>query len=108
MKKEEVLKERLLHYSIITGEINLILNKFRGEIECLLEILLTSDEEGSIVIMENLFHIQAILSYCLYKYDYPMDNFLKDFVYYFDRQDEENKKYLIMSIKNHSLDFKSS
>ena len=46
----------------------------------------------------ELFRIQNSLSVLLYKYNYPLSDYLRDFIYEFDRQDEESVFYLIKEI----------
>ena len=48
----------------------------------------------------SLFKIQNDLSLLAYKYNYPLSNFLHNFIYEFDRQDDESVTYLVNKIVN--------
>ncbi|OAM30862.1 hypothetical protein A7P95_02355 [Eikenella longinqua] len=55
-----------------------------------------ADFEDAGEIFTELFAIQQALSAAKHKYlpDLELSSFLNDFLYFFDRQDEYNKRYL--------------
>ena len=78
------------------NQIDRILYDYENEIKNIVNKIKMYDP--SVDNIYRLFRIQNSLSVLLYKYNYPLSDYLRDFIYEFDRQDEESVFYLIKEI----------
>lgn len=91
MKNYDVLIQRLDLFNNVKSEIDRILYEYEENIKDIIEDIKVKDNKDRI---HTLFEIQNKLSIISYKYEYHMSEFLSDFIYEFDRQDEESVIYL--------------
>ena len=95
--KHDVLIELLDVFSNSRIQIDRILFEYEEEIQkFIIEVRNTQDSS----LIYSLFKIQNDLSLLVYKYNYPLSNFLYNFIYEFDRQDDESVTYLVDKIVN--------
>lgn len=95
--KHDVLIELLDVFSNSRIQIDRILFEYEEEIQkFIIEVRNTQDSSP----IYSLFKIQNDLSLLAYKYNYPLSNFLHNFIYEFDRQDDESVTYLVNKIVN--------
>ncbi|QIM64403.1 hypothetical protein [Frederiksenia canicola] len=95
MKNYDILIERLELLYDIKIEIERILLEYRKNIH---EIILDIKERKLKDRIYELFDIQNKLSVLVYKYEYNVDSYLYNFIYEFDRQDNESVDYLFDEI----------
>ena len=95
--KHDVLIELLDVFSNSRIQIDRILFEYEEEIQkFIIEVRNTQDSSP----IYSLFKNQNDLSLLVYKYNYPLSNFLYNFIYEFDRQDDESVTYLVDKIVN--------
>ena len=91
-----ILIEQLEVFISSRNQIDRILHDYETEIKKIVSEIKAHD--SSVDNIYKLFRIQNGLSVLLYKYNYPLSDYLRDFIYEFDRQDEESVSYLIKEI----------
>lgn len=91
-----ILIEQLEVFISSRNQIDRILHDYETEIKKIVSEIKAYD--SSVDDIYKLFRIQNGLSVLLYKYNYPLSDYLRDFIYEFDRQDEESVSYLIKEI----------
>ncbi|WP_131667652.1 hypothetical protein [Psychrobacter pygoscelis] len=91
----DVLIELLNTYSRSKVEIESILRIYEDRIKSKICSIDINDRENSEKIIKELFGIQNEISMIVYKYNFPVSNFLEDFIYDFDRQDVESINYIL-------------
>ena len=94
--KYSILIEQLEVFISSRNQIDRILHDYENEIKNIVNEIKKHDP--SVENIYKLFSIQNDLSALLYKYNYPLSDYLRDFIYEFDRQDEESVFYLIKEI----------
>ena len=94
--KYSILIEQLEVFISSKNQIDRILYDYENEIKNIVSKIKKHD--SSVENIYKLFRIQNSLSVLLYKYNYPLSDYLRDFIYEFDRQDEESVFYLIKEI----------
>ena len=94
--KYSILIEQLEVFISSKKQIDRILHDYENEIKNIVNEIKKHDP--SVENIYKLFSIQNDLSALLYKYNYPLSDYLRDFIYEFDRQDEESVFYLIKEI----------
>ena len=94
--KYSILIEQLEVFISSKNQIDRILYDYENEIKNIVSKIKKHD--SSVENIYKLFSIQNGLSVLLYKYNYPLSDYLRDFIYEFDRQDEESVFYLIKEI----------
>ena len=94
--KYSILIEQLEVFISSKNQIDRILYDYENEIKNIVNKIKMYDP--SVDNIYRLFRIQNSLSVLLYKYNYPLSDYLRDFIYEFDRQDEESVFYLIKEI----------
>lgn len=94
--KYSILIEQLEVFISSKNQIDRILYDYENEIKNIVSKIKKHD--SSVENIYKLFSIQNGLSVLLYKYNYPLSDYLRDFIYEFDRQDEESVLYLIKEI----------
>ena len=94
--KYSILIEQLEVFISSKSQIDRILYDYENEIKNIVSKIKKHD--SSVENIYKLFSIQNGLSVLLYKYNYPLSDYLRDFIYEFDRQDEESVLYLIKEI----------
>ena len=92
--KYSILIEQLEVFISSKNQIDRILYDYENEIKNIVNKIKKYDP--SVDNIYELFRIQNSLS--VYKYNYPLSDYLRDFIYEFDRQDEESVFYLIKEI----------
>ncbi|WP_386698382.1 hypothetical protein [Lonepinella sp. MS14436] len=98
-----ILTENLECYEKAKREIEHILEIYEKRIkEHILKIEVVDIIKCNDMI-DDLFHIQNELCVVKYKYNYPLSVYIYNFLYEFDRQDDESKIYLINAIKTKSI-----
>lgn len=95
MKNYSVLIERLDFFINVKSEIDRILYKYEENIKEIIESIRVNGNKDGVY---TLFAIHNKLSIVYYKYEYDVSDFLSDFIYEFDRQDEESVDYLFNEI----------
>ena len=90
------LIEQLEVFISSKNQIDRILRDYENEIKNIVNEIKKHDP--SVENIYKLFSIQNDLSALLYKYNYLLSDYLRDFIYEFDRQDEESVFYLIKEI----------
>ena len=98
-KLKEILDE-LLETNLRTKvEIDSILKKYeliiKGKINTLNEI----DELKATTIIKDLFIVQNEICVTIYRYSYPTNEFITNFIHDFDRQDDVSIDYLVNKIR---------
>ena len=94
--KYSILIEQLEVFISSKKQIDRILHDYENEIKNIVNEIKKHDP--SVENIYKLFSVQNDLSALLYKYNYPLSDYLRDFIYEFDRQDEESVFYLIKEI----------
>ena len=94
--KYSILIEQLEVFISSKNQIDRILYDYENGIKNIVNKIKKYDP--SVDNIYELFRIQNSLSVLLYKYNYPLSDYLRDFIYEFDRQDEESVFYLIKEI----------
>ena len=94
--KYSILIEQLEVFISSKNQIDRILYDYENKIKNKINKIKKYDP--SVDNIYELFRIQNSLSVLLYKYNYPLSDYLRDFIYEFDRQDEESVFYLIKEI----------
>ena len=94
--KYSILIEQLEVFISSRNQIDRILHDYENKIKNIVNEIKKHDP--SVENIYKLFSIQNDLSALLYKYNYPLSDYLRDFIYEFDRQDEESVFYLIKEI----------
>ena len=95
----ENLENELVEFNNLNRLILMKLNYYEREIRKLLESIREVDFSCSNEIFDKLFSIQEKIVKIKYKYNFNLNNFLNDFVYFFDRNDEYQRKYLFEHFK---------
>lgn len=88
-----ILENELTRYRDLSSSIRKILMKY--EVECS-ELILKMKEktfDESQELFNKLYDIQQKLSIAMYKYEFNLNDRLKDFVYHFDRDDIHSRRY---------------
>ena len=99
---KDVLSELLETYTRSKFEIESILRIYEDRIKYEMGLIDIQNREESEKIIKELFDIQNQISVIIYKYNFPVSDFLADFIYDFDRQDIENINYILCTRqKNH-------
>lgn len=88
------LEEDVLKYNEAKRNIARAIEYYKKNIMVLINKFQTIPFDESDEIFNQLFKIQDQLSTLKYKYELDMDDYISNFIYYFDRQDTENKFYL--------------
>ena len=90
------LAERASEFYYTKQQIDMLLRACQAKITELINSLKQVHIDESSHIFEELFEIQIILSEIKNKYlfEFNFNDFLNDFIYFFDRQDEHNVYYL--------------
>lgn len=88
-----ILEDELIRYRDLSSSIRHILMKY--EVECSELILKIKEKtfDESQELFNKLYDIQQKLSIAMYKYEFNLNEHLKDFVYHFDRDDIYSRKY---------------
>jgi len=97
---KDVLSELLETYTRSKSEIESILRIYEDRIKHEMGLIDIQSREESEKIIKELFDIQNQISVIIYKYNFPVSDFLADFIYDFDRQDIENINYIIKNISS--------
>ena len=84
------------------SEIDSVLGFYETEIKNNLDMIGKSGIEKDRKIIENLFKIQNEVSIVIYKYNYPVNELINNFVYEFDRQDNESIDFILNQINTNS------
>lgn len=95
---KDILSELLETYTRSKSEIESILRIYEDRIKHEMGLIDIQSREESEKIIKELFDIQNQISVIVYKYNFPVGDFLADFIYNFDRQDIENINYIIKDI----------
>ncbi len=98
-KIKEILDELLETHLRTKVEIDSILNKYESLIKSKIKALKKADETSNKNIVKELFTIQNEICIVVYRYSYPANKFITDFVYDFDRQDDISINYIIDKMK---------
>ncbi len=93
------LENKLISFRDIKNLINQELHLYKNEIQSLINEIYYSDYEKSLIIFNQLYEIQSNVATVYYKYNFPIEEFLEDFMFDFDRDDEYSRKYLFEKIK---------
>ncbi len=101
-KMKEILDELLETYLRTKVEIDSILNKYEALIKSKIKALKEADEIRKENIVKELFTIQNEICIVVYRYSYPTNKFITDFIYDFDRQDDISINYIVDKIKKTS------
>lgn len=96
----EILSELLITYSRSKAEIESILRIYEDNIKHKISLISINNIEESEKVIKELFEIQSEISMIVYKYNFPVSDFLGDFIYDFDRQDVESIHYIIKNISS--------
>lgn len=94
----DVLLELLQTYSRSKAEIESILKAYEDRIKHKMGLIDAHNREESEKTIKELFDIQNQIRVIIYKYNFPVSDFLADFIYDFDRQDVESIDYIINKI----------
>ena len=93
-----ILLDDLIHkaseFCYLKQQIDISLISCTARIKELLFLIKQTSYENTDKIFMELFEIQRTLSTIKYRYLFEFDNFLNDFIYFFDRQDDYNKLFL--------------
>ena len=93
-----ILLEDLIHrtseFYYLKQQIDILLTSCTMRIKELLALIKQESIESIDNIFIELFKIQRTLSTMKYKYLFEFNDFLDDFIYFFDRQDDYNKSFL--------------
>lgn len=96
------LIHKVSEFYYLKQQINRLLEYYTKRIQELLTQIKQKTIEDADKIFIELFEIQRTLSTIKYKYLFEFDDFLNDFVYFFDRQDEFNKFFLYKHFSQHT------
>lgn len=83
-------------------QLEMLLRACTARIQELILMMKQNNIENIDDIFVELFKIQRTLSTMKYKYLFEFDEFLDNFIYFFDRQDEFNKLYLYEHFQKHT------
>lgn len=93
-----VFLEDLIHkaseFYCLKQQLDMLLRHCIERIKYLILMIRKCHIENIDNIFLELFQIQRTLSTMKYKYSFEFEDFLDNFIYFFDRQDEYNKIYL--------------
>mgnify|MGYP003084259618 CR=1 FL=1 len=98
--KDLIHKTSELYY--LKQQIDILLLSCTIRIQELLALIKQASIEDADKIFIELFEIQRTLSTIKYKYLFEFNDFLDDFIYFFDRQDNYNKLFLYEHFCQHS------
>ena len=98
----DILENELIEFNNLNRQILMKLDNYEHEIKQLLASIKAVDFANSNEIFDRLFFLQGQIATVKYKYNFNINNFLNDFVYFFDRNDEYQRKYLFNHFKNNS------
>ena len=87
MSDWEELEAMLLHYRDVTQSIRLFLFSYEKEIISVSKEIANLDFEDADIFFNRLYEIQNYLATILYKYEFPLSEKLRAFVYHFERDD---------------------
>ncbi|MBV4414569.1 hypothetical protein J0B02_17450 [Enterobacteriaceae bacterium YMB-R22] len=88
-----VLEENLIRYRDVSIAIKRILDGYEEECHILIQQIKGKNFEESQTLFDSLYDIQGKLATALYKYDFTLNESLRDFVYHFDRDDIYSRKH---------------
>lgn len=101
-----ILLKDLIHktseFCYLKQQIDILLTSCTMRIKELLALIKQASIEDVDKIFIELFEIQRTLSTMKYKYLFEFNDFLDDFIYFFDRQDNCNKLFLYEHFCQHS------
>ena len=89
-----ILIDALDLYTKSKSEINSVLRYYESEIKKRLASIENLDTDSAKEIIRSLFDLQSEISIVIYKYNYPVNEFIGNFIYDFDRQDEESVDFI--------------
>lgn len=95
-----VLEKELINYRNISSSIRGILIQYEKKIRILIDRIKELSFEESQFFFDQLHDIQEKLSSVSYKYEFPLNDKLSSFTYYFDRNDIYSRKYWYIRIHN--------
>jgi hypothetical protein len=88
-----ILEGELINYRDVSISIQRKLYLYESEIRNQIMMIKALGFDESMAIFDRLFEIQQLLSTAQYKYEFPLSDDLRDFTYYFDRDDIFVRKY---------------
>lgn len=94
MKNYEILLEKLDFFCNLRLEINRILDDCKRNIQIKISLIRNGNRDE----IYELFKVQDEIAVVYHKYNYPIDDYLYNFMYEFDRQDEESVDYLFKKL----------
>ena len=97
-----ILENELIEFNNLNRQILMKLDNYEHKIKQLLASIKAVDFANSNEIFDRLFFFFFQIATVKYKYNFNINNFLNDFVYFFDRNDEYQRKYLFNHFKNNS------
>lgn len=97
-EKYKILIERLDYFLSVRSEIDRILRDYEIKVRKIIHDI--RFDNGNIELIQELFNIQDKLCVVKYKYQYTVSDFLSNFIYEFDRQDDVSINYLFNKIKD--------
>ncbi|WP_274572227.1 hypothetical protein V6667_05905 [Neisseria leonii] len=100
-----IFLEDLIHkaseFYYLRQQIDMLLVSCTTRIRELFALIRHSNIENADKIFIELFEIQRTLSTIKFKYLFEFDDFLNDFIYFFDRQDDCNRLFLYEHFSQH-------
>ena len=75
---------------------------YESEIKKRLASIENLDADSAKEIIRSLFDLQNEISIVIYKYNYPVNELINNFVYEFDRQDNESIDFILNKINTNS------
>lgn len=88
-----ILEDELVRYRDVVSHIQLLLMRYEKDCILLISEISQKTFDDSQCIFDELYSIQEKLSIAMYKYEFSLNERLKNFVYYFDRDDLVSRKY---------------
>ncbi|WP_162287093.1 hypothetical protein [Pantoea stewartii] len=95
-----ILEEELIRYRDASLSVKRILDGYESECHSLIIQMKGKSFEDAQSLFESLYDIQGKLATVLYKYNFPLNEVLHNFVYHFDRDDIYSRKHWYQRFKD--------
>lgn len=106
MANLEELEKKLICFRDISNVIKRELCLYKKNISSIMLDIYSIDYQDALLKFDELYAIQNVIATAYYKYDFPIEDVLEEFVFDFDRDDEYSRKYWFEKIKNQDVDIK--
>lgn len=90
----EILMDNLLTMQRCRSEVDTLLENTEASIKSIFQEIESLGYEKSMEQVKKLFDIQEKIAFVVFKFEYPVNDFLYNFIYDFERYDEYAARYV--------------